>query len=102
MLSVVARLSSNVRAHKIMRAKIVIFLIIISTSVCAEIEKVALPGDNGFQFYWWPKLVPFKEWHHDRDASLHYQVNAMVPDLSLIHISEPTRPSKSSRIPSSA
>jgi hypothetical protein len=65
-----------------MRAKIVIFLIIISTSVCAEIEKVAIPGEDGFKFYWWPKLVPFKEWHHDRDASLHYQMNAMVPDGS--------------------
>jgi len=31
----------------------------------AEIEKIALPCETGMCFYWWPKLVTVKGWHHD-------------------------------------
>lgn len=44
-----------------------------------EIEKEAITTDSGFQLYWWPKLPPIGGWESDRDASLHYAVNALVP-----------------------
>ncbi|MCC6694287.1 MAG: hypothetical protein IT365_01525 [Candidatus Hydrogenedentes bacterium] len=44
-----------------------------------EIEKQAIRTDEGFAFYWWPKLPSIDGWEPDRDASFHYQVNAIVP-----------------------
>jgi hypothetical protein len=48
----------------------------------AEIEKFATPAAKGMSFHWWPKLAPLKGWRHDRDQSLHYGINALVPDGS--------------------
>jgi hypothetical protein len=48
----------------------------------AEIEKVAIPAAKGKSFHWWPKLRPLKGWRHDHDESLHYGINALVPDGS--------------------
>jgi len=45
-----------------------------------EIEKLAIPGPNGINFHWWPKLPPVKGWHHDHEYSLHYGANALAPD----------------------
>lgn len=46
----------------------------------AEIEKIAIPGEKGMSFYWWPKLPNVVGWHQDRDSSFHYSVNALAPD----------------------
>jgi hypothetical protein len=48
----------------------------------AEIEQVAIPAAKGKSFHWWPRLPPLKGWHHERDQSLHYGFNALVPDGS--------------------
>jgi hypothetical protein len=47
--------------------------------VHAEIERLAIPGERGMQFYWWPKLAPISGWQHDRDFSLRYSANALAP-----------------------
>jgi hypothetical protein len=46
----------------------------------AEMEKVAIPGEKGMSFYWWPKLPAVAGWHQDRDHSFQYGVNALAPD----------------------
>jgi hypothetical protein len=59
---------------------LIVVLLVLSLSANAEIEKVALPCQQGLCFYWWPKLVAVNGWHHDRDHSYHYSVNAQAPD----------------------
>jgi hypothetical protein len=46
----------------------------------AEIEKIAIPGENGFSLHWWPKLGQIAAWHHDRGVSLGSSANILVPD----------------------
>ena len=46
----------------------------------AEIEKIAIPAEKGFSFYWWPKLAPPEGWHQDREHSFYYSANALAPD----------------------
>ena len=46
----------------------------------AEIEKIAIPGEDGSSLYWWPKLNQIESWHHDRGASLQTSSNVLVPD----------------------
>ena len=62
--------------------KIIIALLIlfISVPVTAEIEKNAIPGDNGFQFYWWPVLPKVEGWHQDEYSSYRYSANTQAPD----------------------
>lgn len=51
-----------------------------SSSAYAEIEKIAIPGDKGLSFYWWPKLIPIEGWHQDREHSFFYSANVLAPD----------------------
>ena len=51
-----------------------------SSAAQAEIEKLAIPGDKGLTFYWWPKLSPLNGWHQDREHSFFYRANALAPD----------------------
>jgi hypothetical protein len=46
----------------------------------AEIEKFAIPGKKGLNLHWWPKLPVIPGWHQDREHSLRYSSNALVPD----------------------
>src|SRR5207237_10269165 len=46
----------------------------------AEIEKIAIPGERGISFHWWPKLPSVVGWHHDREQSFQFGVNALAPD----------------------
>jgi hypothetical protein len=55
-------------------------LLVSSSAVQAEIEKIAIPGEKGFSFYWWPKLAPVDGWHQDREYSFFYSANALAPD----------------------
>ncbi len=45
----------------------------------AEIEKIAIPGENGLAFRWWPKLTPPKGWKQDMATSFENSVNALTP-----------------------
>lgn len=58
---------------------IALFLVVSSTAQ-AEIEKIAISGEKGFSFYWWPKLAPVDGWHQDREHSFFYSANALAPD----------------------
>jgi hypothetical protein len=58
----------------------IIVLLLFSATANAEIEKVAVPCEQKICFYWWPKLAAVKGWHHDREYSYHYSVNAQAPD----------------------
>jgi hypothetical protein len=63
------------------RALTVLAAVFITCSpAVADIEKIAVPGDRGLRFYWWPKVTPVKGWHQDREHSFHYSVNALAPD----------------------
>jgi hypothetical protein len=58
-----------------------LIVLLFSVSVShAEIEKIAIPGDQGMKFYWWPKLPNITGWHQDREHSYLYSVNALAPD----------------------
>jgi hypothetical protein len=45
----------------------------------AEIEKIAIPGEIGLSFYWWPKLATVGGWHQNREHSFLYSANAIAP-----------------------
>ena len=45
----------------------------------AEIEKIAIPGENGLAFRWWPRLTPPKGWQQDLPVSFENGVNALTP-----------------------
>ena len=49
-------------------------------TVFAEIEKIAVPGEKGISFYWWPRLRAVEGWHQDREHSFQYGVNAFAPN----------------------
>jgi len=55
-------------------------LLVASSAAQAEIEKIAIPAEKGFSFYWWPKLTPVAGWHQDREHSFFYSANALAPD----------------------
>ena len=50
-----------------------------SINAIAEIEKIAIPGEQNISFYWWPMLAPPSGWEQDRDFSFRYGVNALAP-----------------------
>jgi hypothetical protein len=54
-------------------------LLLTSATAFAEIEKFAIPGENGIVFHWWPKLPPVAGWSQDRDFSFRYSINALAP-----------------------
>lgn len=55
-------------------------LLVASSTAQAEIEKIAIPAEKGFSFYWWPKLAPVDGWYQDREHSFFYSANALAPD----------------------
>jgi hypothetical protein len=59
---------------------LIIALLFAAQNVQADIEKIAIPGEKGMSFYWWPKLPKVAGWHQDRESSFHYSVNALAPD----------------------
>ena len=59
---------------------LVCLLLVAVSGVHAEIEKIAIPGEKGVSFYWWPKLAPVDGWHQDREHSFYYSANALAPD----------------------
>src|SRR5689334_4808472 len=54
--------------------------LLITLPASAEIEMVAAPTDRGPVYHWWPKLVIPAGWHHDRNYSFHYSLNALAPE----------------------
>lgn len=58
---------------------LIISLSLVSTTAFAEIEKIAIPGEKGMAFYWWPKLAPVSGWSQDKDFSFKYSINALAP-----------------------
>lgn len=54
--------------------------LLLAAPASAEIEMVAAPTDRGPVYHWWPKLVIPAGWHHDRNFSFHYSLNAIAPD----------------------
>jgi hypothetical protein len=64
------------------RATVALLLVVASVSASAEIEKLAVPSDDGFRFYWWPKLPAVAGWLHDEATSLKLTANVLVPDGS--------------------
>jgi len=59
---------------------LLIFLLFVCVPAHAEIEKIAVPCEKKFCFYWWPKLPTVEGWHHDREHSCMYSANAQAPD----------------------
>ena len=59
---------------------LIYFMLMISSPIYAEIEKLAIPGESSIQLYWWPVLPEVEGWHHDREHSLLYNANAQAPD----------------------
>ena len=57
-----------------------ILLLFASPTLHAEILKLAIQDQSGIQFYWWPVLPKVDGWHHDREYSIHYGLNAQAPD----------------------
>jgi hypothetical protein len=46
----------------------------------AEMEKIAIPDEQGLHLYWWPKLPDIAGWHQDREQCFRYKVNALAPN----------------------
>jgi len=64
-------------------SKIIVLILLLATSNgYAEIFKLAVTGEAGIQFYWWPVLPNVEGWHHDRGSSIRYGINAQAPDGS--------------------
>jgi hypothetical protein len=61
------------------RALLLLSMAIFPAIVGAEIFKLAVPTDQGVEFYWWPVLTPIEGWEHDEGASRAQGVNAYVP-----------------------
>lgn len=57
----------------------VLVALIWSAVANAEMQKIATVCEKGMCFHWWPLLPEVPGWSHDRDASLHFGVNAQVP-----------------------
>lgn len=51
----------------------------LSSPASAEVEKIATTCKQQICFHWWPKVPAIKDWHHDRENSLHYNFNALAP-----------------------
>ena len=63
-----------------MKYLLAIVLVGLSASAAAEIEKKAQPCEKGICLYWWPKLPPLANWHHEDGSSFRYDANALAPD----------------------
>jgi hypothetical protein len=72
-----------VKARKKTMKRLIIVLcifLLFPTFAKAEIEKVGQPCETGICVYWWPKLLPVKGWHHERQPSYAVSANIQVPD----------------------
>lgn len=81
---------------------LIIALLFSAQSAQADIEKIAIPGEKGMSFYWWPKLPSVAGWHQDQDSSFRYSVNALAPDSGTFSNAETVMYAKASfkpRIP---
>ena len=67
---------------------ILLFSIVLSFSVKAEVHKEAQPSDNGLKFVWWPVLPEVEGWEQDRESSLSYGINAQIPNGTSFYDSE--------------
>ena len=67
-----------------MNRKMALLICVLATSTAAnaEIFKLAIPTDSGFQFLWWPVLPVPKGWVHDDAASQAKGVNVLLPSGS--------------------
>ena len=73
----------SISSSAMARIFVVIAMLLTPSSVAhGEIERLAVPGETGLAFYWWPKVVPPTGWHHDHEASLQNNTNALAPDGS--------------------
>lgn len=65
-----------------MRAALFALLMLLSVTdaAFADIEKLATSCERGLCFHWWPKLPEIDGWHHDREQSFNYGINALAPD----------------------
>lgn len=71
---------SLVMAHMLVRTLFSSLLLAsFSINSTAEIEKIAIPGEKGMSFSWWPKLAPLSGWEQDREFSLRYSATALAP-----------------------
>jgi len=55
-------------------------LLLCTSPAFADIEQIATTCDSGICLYWWPALPSVAGWHHDREQSLSFGVNAQAPD----------------------
>ena len=71
----------NSEAAKPLPALVLLFgWLLLAAPASAEIEMVAAPTDRGPVYHWWPKLVIPAGWHHDRNFSFYYSLNAIAPE----------------------
>ena len=61
-------------------ATVLVCFLMTSSTASAEMERIAIPTDQGMSLHWWPKLFPVPGWHHEREQSLQLGVNALAPD----------------------
>ncbi len=74
------KFSTRIRIHR--GTWLALLILLLPTPGGAEILKLAIQGDAGVQFYWWPILPRVAGWYHDRDNSLFYGTNAQAPEGS--------------------
>jgi len=73
-------LNASVRAVPMRYLKVLVALVFLaSMEASAEISKVAVPEDSGFQLYWWPVLPIPAGWLHDEGISRASGVNMLRP-----------------------
>lgn len=80
-------------------SSLLIIALLFSAYAQADIEKIALPGEKGMSFYWWPKLPSVAGWHQDKDSSFRYSVNALAPDSGTFSNAETVMYAKASYKP---
>lgn len=82
---VARQVSSTVKGRMENNMKVAIailssLMILTCVNVNAEIEKMGVPCKEKLCLLYWPKLASVKGWHHDREASEAYGMNAQVPE----------------------
>lgn len=65
-----------------MKRLIAAMLLMVPVAAWPGVEKIAIVGDSGIRFVWWPKVAPPDGWHFDEGSSHHFAFNAMAPDGS--------------------
>ena len=65
---------------KILAKLLLMFLFLFSAPAMAEIERTAMPCEEGLCLFWWPALPFVEGWHQDINHSRLYNINAQAPD----------------------